>query len=57
MKTCPDCGSPVYNLGCTWCNEALYIEEQNHFDRMAEWERQAEQKQLPAPQREDKPNA
>jgi hypothetical protein len=28
MKTCPDCGERVYNLGCTNCNEAAYIEEQ-----------------------------
>lgn len=27
-KYCEDCGSPVYNLGCSWCNEEEYIEEQ-----------------------------
>jgi|HubBroStandDraft_4_1064222.scaffolds.fasta_scaffold06274_5 hypothetical protein len=32
MKTCPDCGSRVYNLGCTWCNEPAYIEEQIQID-------------------------
>ena len=32
MKTCPDCGSRVYSLGCTWCNEEAYIKEQAHFD-------------------------
>lgn len=32
MKTCPDCGSRVYNLGCTWCNEEAYIEEQAAID-------------------------
>src|SRR5262245_8272658 len=29
MKTCPDCGERVYNLGCVNCNEEAYIEEQN----------------------------
>jgi hypothetical protein len=29
MKTCPDCGERVYNLGCTNCNEEAYIEEQD----------------------------
>lgn len=43
MKTCPDCGQPVYDLGCTWCNESAYIEQQNHFDKLAEWERRTEQ--------------
>jgi len=33
MKTCPDCGSRVYNLGCTWCNEEAYIAEQVEFDK------------------------
>lgn len=28
MKTCPDCGERVYNLGCVNCNEAAYIEQQ-----------------------------
>ncbi len=28
MKTCPDCGERVYNLGCVNCNEPAYIEEQ-----------------------------
>lgn len=28
MKTCPDCGERVYNLGCVNCNEAAYIQEQ-----------------------------
>jgi hypothetical protein len=28
MKTCPDCGERVYNLGCVNCNEMAYIEEQ-----------------------------
>ena len=28
FKLCPDCGERVYNLGCTNCNEASYIEEQ-----------------------------
>lgn len=32
MKTCPDCGSRVYNLGCTWCNESAYIAEQESID-------------------------
>jgi hypothetical protein len=32
MKTCPDCGERVYNLGCVNCNEAAYIDEQVGFD-------------------------
>lgn len=28
MKTCPDCGERVYSLGCTNCNEQVYIDEQ-----------------------------
>lgn len=32
MKTCPDCGSRVYNLGCVNCNEDDYIEEQIQID-------------------------
>lgn len=28
MRTCPDCGERVYNLGCVNCNEDAYIEEQ-----------------------------
>lgn len=28
MNTCPDCGERVYSLGCTNCNEAAYIDEQ-----------------------------
>lgn len=31
MKTCEDCGSRVYNLGCTWCNEVAYIAEQDRL--------------------------
>ena len=26
MKTCENCGSRVYSLGCTWCNEEADIE-------------------------------
>ena len=32
MKTCPDCGSRVYSLGCVNCNEAAYIEAANDRD-------------------------
>lgn len=28
MKSCPDCGSRVYNHGCVNCNEPAYIQEQ-----------------------------
>jgi hypothetical protein len=42
MKTCPDCGCRVYNLGCVNCNEADYIEEQNYFDEVHEAERRRE---------------
>lgn len=31
MKTCPDCGERVYSLGCTWCNEEAYIQEQERL--------------------------
>jgi hypothetical protein len=31
-KTCDDCGERVYGLGCTWCNEAAYITQQEIFD-------------------------
>lgn len=31
MKTCPDCGERVYNLGCVNCNEPAYIEEQEQL--------------------------
>ena len=32
MKTCPDCGERVYNVGCVNCNEAAYIQEQREMD-------------------------
>lgn len=28
FRGCPDCGSRVYSLGCTWCDEERYMEEQ-----------------------------
>lgn len=31
IKTCPDCGERVYNLGCVNCNEPAYIEEQEQL--------------------------
>jgi hypothetical protein len=31
MKTCPNCGERVYNLGCVNCDEAAYIEEQQQL--------------------------
>lgn len=34
MKTCPDCGERVYNLGCVNCNEAAYIQEQIELDAL-----------------------
>lgn len=38
-QTCPDCGERVYNLGCTWCNEDAYIEEQEMFTALEMSER------------------
>ena len=35
MKTCEDCGSRVYNLGCVNCNEEAYIAEQVRLDELA----------------------
>ena len=32
MKTCEDCGSRVYNLGCVNCHEAAYILRQTEPD-------------------------
>ena len=32
MKTCENCGSKMFNLGCINCNEADYIEEQLNQD-------------------------
>ena len=32
MKTCENCGSKMFNLGCIYCNEADYIEEQLNYD-------------------------
>ena len=34
MKTCPDCGSRVYNLGCVNCNESAYSEEMEALNAM-----------------------
>lgn len=31
MKTCENCGSRVYSLGCTWCDEWNYIAEQEEL--------------------------
>jgi len=44
MKTCENCGSRVYSLGCTWCNEEAYIEQQTHFDALHDRDRKAEQR-------------
>lgn len=30
-RTCENCGSRVYSLGCTWCDEEAYIEEQEYL--------------------------
>lgn len=38
-KTCPDCGERVYSLGCTWCNEEAYINQQARFDALSAAER------------------
>lgn len=42
MKTCENCGSAVYSLGCTWCNEVAYIEQQECFDALNERDRKRE---------------
>lgn len=34
-KSCENCGEPVYGLGCTWCNEDAYIEEQEYPTSLA----------------------
>lgn len=31
MRTCPDCGERIYNLGCVNCNETAYIDEQERL--------------------------
>jgi hypothetical protein len=31
MKTCENCGSNVYGLGCVNCDEVNYIEEQEYL--------------------------
>lgn len=31
IKTCPNCGSRVYSLGCVYCDEDAYIAEQEHL--------------------------
>lgn len=36
--TCENCGERIYNLGCSWCNEEDYIEEQARFDSLHEQE-------------------
>ena len=35
-QRCENCGCPVYSLGCTWCDEANYIEQQSYFDSLPE---------------------
>jgi hypothetical protein len=37
-KTCEDCESKVFNLGCIWCNEEKYIKEQLELADMEEME-------------------
>ncbi len=29
-KTCEDCGSKMYNSGCSYCDEEIFIEQQYH---------------------------
>lgn len=33
-KTCPDCGSRVYKLGCVNCDEENYIAEQEYLTQL-----------------------
>ena len=48
MKTCENCGSRVYNLGCVNCDEENYIEEQEYLTDVytAEQERSDRQGEL-----------
>ncbi len=39
MKTCPDCGSRVYKLGCVNCDEDAYIAEQEMLTEAQDSER------------------
>lgn len=50
MKTCPDCGSRVYDLGCVNCNELAYIEEQEMLTEL-----QYPEASRPSPTQEDQP--
>lgn len=34
MKTCENCGSRVYGLGCVNCDEMNYIEEQEYLTQV-----------------------
>ena len=43
-KYCENCGSKVFSLGCTWCDETNYIEQQEYEN----WK--DEQKESPNPQ-------
>lgn len=48
MKTCENCGSRVYALGCVNCDEVNYIEEQEMLtdQQIAERERSERQGDL-----------
>ena len=35
-KTCPDCGSRVFNRGCVNCDKDNYIAEQEYFNHLPE---------------------
>lgn len=47
MKTCPDCGERVYNLGCVNCNEMAYIEEQERLNALYSSDEKAAPKPKP----------
>jgi hypothetical protein len=47
-KTCPDYGERVYNLGCTWCNEIAYIQEQDRLTDLHYPERRSDEATGPA---------
>lgn len=45
MKTCENCGSRVYNLGCVNCDEEAYIEEQECLTDLQNEERERSERQ------------
>jgi len=44
MKTCENCGSNVYGLGCVNCDEMNYIEEQEYLTEQMIREQEREER-------------